>query len=309
VHEFDDSERGETDGVLGLAQMRRQYAVRFYNIGDIGMVALLATIGNLPDVQIMDAERPRVDSTEVVDNRYVAVHFQGQGYPQALSGVIKIALGGQLLTIHHHHLQAGLPCAKCYAPYHTTGFCRIKPTLLEKQRQRYKRVYKGALSAFKVGTAVQYKHSGGDSLAGFLRTLQDEVEADMAKVKEVSLVTMPDTSDDGQAAAAECAVTPMGTGKQDGASAGTNPDGRAQAQHPRHTMTASASCAEESEGERGKPWYGQRKGKTQYQTAPTTSRLPTWQDGKGTGKQSTQFLEFQQGSRTGTFCRVDCGEL
>jgi hypothetical protein len=40
------------------------------------LVALLATLGKIPGVHIVNAERPRVDSTEVIDNRYVVLPFQ-----------------------------------------------------------------------------------------------------------------------------------------------------------------------------------------------------------------------------------------
>ncbi|KAE9272421.1 hypothetical protein PR003_g30205 [Phytophthora rubi] len=122
--ELEDSEADQVDGMYQLARLKRQYALRVYGAGNIGLVALLAALANLPGVQVVDAERPRLVSTDITDNRYFSLRFATEDCPDALRGVTKIDFRGQMVTIHHHLLQQRLPCARCFAPYHTTGYCK-----------------------------------------------------------------------------------------------------------------------------------------------------------------------------------------
>jgi hypothetical protein len=100
--ELDPADEGADARVMRTAQLRRRYALRIHHAEAIGLVALVATLGTLPGVCIIDAERPRLDSTEVVDNRYVLLRFDGQNCPQALRGVTKVDMGGTVVTVHHH---------------------------------------------------------------------------------------------------------------------------------------------------------------------------------------------------------------
>jgi hypothetical protein len=150
-------------------------------------------LGQLPGVTIVDAERPRIDSTEVVDNRYVALRFQGQECPKALRGVTKIDMGGKLMTVQHHLIYPRAPCARCFAPYHTIGFCKTKNAQVTKMQHKHKRVYEGRLPKYQVGEAVQYRHSDGESLMGFLEALQGEIETEMGKAEGTRLVALEDT--------------------------------------------------------------------------------------------------------------------
>lgn len=65
--ELEDSESGQHAGTFHKAHLRRQYAIRIYWADQLGLVALLSALEQLPGVQVVDAERPCVDSTEVVD--------------------------------------------------------------------------------------------------------------------------------------------------------------------------------------------------------------------------------------------------
>ncbi|KAH7473968.1 uncharacterized protein KRP23_8105 [Phytophthora ramorum] len=174
--ELEDSEERIADGVLGPAQLRRQYAIRVYNLGPIGLVPLRARMDKLPGVHIVDAERPRIDSTEVVDNRYAMIHFLGHECPKELCGVTRIDMGGTQIAAHHHLIHARLPCARCYAPYHTTGFCRATMTHLERICSKFGRVYGGKLPQFQVGAAVHYRHTDAESLQSFLQTLHEKMK-------------------------------------------------------------------------------------------------------------------------------------
>ncbi|KAL4163651.1 hypothetical protein KRP22_005079 [Phytophthora ramorum] len=174
--ELEDSEERIADGVLGPAQLRRLYAIRVYNLGPIGLVPLRARMDKLPGVHIVDAERPRIDSTEVVDNRYGMIHFLGHECPKELCGVTRIDMGGTQIAAHHHLIHARLPCARCYAPYHTTGFCRATMTHLERIRSKFGRVYGGKLPQFQVGAAVHYRHTDAESLQSFLQTLHEKMK-------------------------------------------------------------------------------------------------------------------------------------
>ncbi|KAE8979105.1 hypothetical protein PR002_g24508 [Phytophthora rubi] len=173
--QLEDSEADATSSAYGSARLRRQYAIKVYGAEGIGMVALLAALGKLPGVLVVDAEKPRLDSTTIVDNRYLLLRFNEETCPTALRGITKIELKGHLLTLHHHVVHQRLPCGRCYAPFHTTGFCKTKPHHVDRQRAKYKRTYDGPVAAYSVGTAVQYKHSDGDSLISFLDTLQREL--------------------------------------------------------------------------------------------------------------------------------------
>jgi len=88
-----------------------------------------------------------------------------------------------------------LPCGKCFAPYHTTGFCRANPTHLARAQNKHTRFYDGPLPQYQVGEAVQYHHSDGDSLQGFLTTLQGEIEAELGAVEGVSLKVVEENSE------------------------------------------------------------------------------------------------------------------
>lgn len=178
--ELEDTERRHTAGTFRQAQLNRQYAIRVYGTSSIGLVALLAAMGQLPGVHIVDAERPRLEATDKIDTRFVVIRFLGTDCPEALRGVTKLTMAGQVLTLHHHLTQQRLPCARCFVPYHTTGFCRATPAQLAKMQLKHQRVYTGPVPGYKVGEAVLYKHSDGDSLKNFLDTLQGEIQTELA---------------------------------------------------------------------------------------------------------------------------------
>ncbi|KAE9007060.1 hypothetical protein PR001_g17058 [Phytophthora rubi] len=173
--ELEDSDEGAPEGTYLSARMRRQYAIRVYGAGNIGLVTLIAALDKLPGVKVMDAERPRVDSTEIMDNRYLVLHFAAEDCPEALRGVTKIDFQGQVITLHHHLLRQRLPCARCFAPFHTTGFCKTPSPKLRSLQSKYKRTYHGPIHSFLVGEEMQYKHSDADSLDSFLRELRRAV--------------------------------------------------------------------------------------------------------------------------------------
>ncbi|KAE9022593.1 hypothetical protein PR001_g11599 [Phytophthora rubi] len=172
---LDDTEKGERDGTYRAERMKRQYAVRVYGARQIGLVALIAALNKLPEVEIVDAERPRIDPTEITDNRYLLLHFSTEDCPLALRGVTKIDFQGQMITVHHHLLQQRMPCARCYVPYHTTGFCKATAAQIPKRQEKYLRKYNGNLPSYHVGQELQYKHSDADSFINFLQTMQREV--------------------------------------------------------------------------------------------------------------------------------------
>ncbi|KAL4106604.1 hypothetical protein PRIC1_004651 [Phytophthora ramorum] len=66
---LEDTEYGGSTGRYTPARLRRQYALRAYGAEEMGLVVLLAALGQLPGVTVVDAERPRLDSTDIVDNR------------------------------------------------------------------------------------------------------------------------------------------------------------------------------------------------------------------------------------------------
>lgn len=99
---LEDTETESTGSTYRTARLRRQYALKVDGAERIGLVALLAALGQLPEVHVVDAERPRTDSTEIVDNRYYLLRFASNDCPVALRGATKIDFHGQLVTIHHH---------------------------------------------------------------------------------------------------------------------------------------------------------------------------------------------------------------
>ncbi|KAE9282813.1 hypothetical protein PR003_g27303 [Phytophthora rubi] len=173
--ELEDTSEDQEIGTYRHASLRRQYAVRIYGAEDLGLVVLLAALSQLPGVQVVDAERPRTESTDIIDNRFFLLRFPDEHCPDQLRGVTKIQLHGQLVTVHHHVVHQRLPCARCYAPYHTTGYCKANPAHLDATRAKFKRTYSGQLPEYDVGKAVLYHHSDGESLSNFLTRLQQEV--------------------------------------------------------------------------------------------------------------------------------------
>ncbi|KAE9321743.1 hypothetical protein PF008_g17747 [Phytophthora fragariae] len=187
--ELEDSELSHREGTFRAARIRRQYAVRVYGADSLGLVVLLTAIGNLPGVNVVDAERPRMDSQSTVDNRFLLLRFSTDECPEALRGVTKITIHGQMVTLHHYLVQTRLPCGRCFAPFHTTGFCRAHPGHLDRLHAKYKIEYTGPLPAYTVGEAVQYRHSDGDSLAAFLTQLQQDLTSSLADSTNVSVTS------------------------------------------------------------------------------------------------------------------------
>ncbi|KAE9328882.1 hypothetical protein PF008_g16065 [Phytophthora fragariae] len=173
--ELEDTEEEQAVGMYRPARLKRQYAVRVYGADDIGLVVLLAALGRLPGVTIVDAERSRIDSTEVVDNRYHLLRFNDEQCPEALRGITKLDMHGYLVTLHHHVIHQRPPCARCYAPYHTTRFCKVVQHQLVRMQAKFKRTYSGPIPTYEVGTAIQYRHTDGDSLMSFLDTLHQDL--------------------------------------------------------------------------------------------------------------------------------------
>jgi len=92
-------------------------------------VALLTTLCSIPDVTITDAERPRTDSTEIVDNGYSVIHFKGSACPAALRGVTKIDMGG---TISRCIVTLCMPGSRVRDATH----CTTQPASAEPNRHR-----------------------------------------------------------------------------------------------------------------------------------------------------------------------------
>lgn len=180
--ELDDSEISQMGGTYRQAQLKRQHAVRAYGAGTLGLVTLLAVLRLFPGVQVMDAERPRGDLSATADNRYLLVRFKSDECPAALRGVTKLDIGGCLITIHHFLAQQRIPCARCYVPFHTTGFCKANPAQVERLQIKHKRTYAGHIPDYSVGEAVQYRHSDGESLSTFLSTLHEELAGALEKL-------------------------------------------------------------------------------------------------------------------------------
>ncbi|KAE9311417.1 hypothetical protein PR003_g20023 [Phytophthora rubi] len=176
---LEDSDSAPRQGTFHVAQLRRKYAIRVYGAERLGLVALLATLGKIPGIHVADAERPRNDGTEGIDTRHVLVRLQEEECPAALKGVTKMEVNGHHLTLHHHLIHLRMPCGRCGAPYHTTGFCKTKAEHLSKLHAKHQRKYAGAVPAHHVGTAVQYRHSDAESLAAFLDTLQRDLHASL----------------------------------------------------------------------------------------------------------------------------------
>ncbi|KAE9339105.1 hypothetical protein PF008_g11735 [Phytophthora fragariae] len=108
--ELEDSRTGLNASTYQPARLKRLYAVRVYGSEPLGLVVLLTTLGQLPGVQVVDAERPRFDSTDIVDNRFLLLRLHAESCPAALRGITKIVLIGHLVTLHHHVVHQRLPC-------------------------------------------------------------------------------------------------------------------------------------------------------------------------------------------------------
>ncbi|KAE9011629.1 hypothetical protein PR003_g15042 [Phytophthora rubi] len=52
-----------------MARLCRQFVIRIYGTGRLGLVTFLTALGNLPSVQVADAEKPQADLTDGVDTR------------------------------------------------------------------------------------------------------------------------------------------------------------------------------------------------------------------------------------------------
>ncbi|KAE9288669.1 hypothetical protein PR003_g25749, partial [Phytophthora rubi] len=187
--ELEDTVAGQDTGTYRPARLRRQYAVRAYGVEDLGLVAFLAALSKLPGVRIVDAERPRLDATDIVDSSYFILRFQDEQCPAALRGVTKVTINGKVVTLHHHVVHQRMPCARCYAPFHTTGFCKVSATQLDRNQTKFQRKYAGPVPIFDVGEAIQYHHTDGDSLSNFLDTLTRELTAGMATATETTAET------------------------------------------------------------------------------------------------------------------------
>nr|KAE8930573.1 hypothetical protein PF009_g19343 [Phytophthora fragariae] len=173
--ELEDTTDDPDSGTYRQARLRRQYSVRAYGVDDLGLVVLLAALGRLNGVDVVDAERSRVGASEIVDNSYFLLRFNTDTCPDMLRGVTKLTIHGRLITLHHHVIYQRLPCTRCYAPYHTTGFCKAKPGQVLTQQAKFLRTYKGPLPSYQVGTATQYRHTDEESLTTFLTTLHHEL--------------------------------------------------------------------------------------------------------------------------------------
>ncbi|KAE9324915.1 hypothetical protein PR003_g16617 [Phytophthora rubi] len=188
---LEDSTSEAEEGVYKQATLRRKYAVRIYGADTIGLVVLLATLCQLPVVKVVDAERPRVDTTDIVDNRYFLLRFDTASCPEMLRGITKLSINGQMITLHHHVVFQRVPCARCYTPYHTVGFCKIKPAMLTKTHAKFRRTYKRPVPPYAVGTATQYRHTDSDSLTIFLATLHRELAQSVAPSSTASTIPEP----------------------------------------------------------------------------------------------------------------------
>ncbi|KAE8979925.1 hypothetical protein PR002_g24277 [Phytophthora rubi] len=173
--ELEDTQDDATTGTYRLARLRRNYAVRAYGVDALGLAALLAALGRLDGVVVIDAERSRVESAEIVDNDYFLLRFTAEQCPDLLRGVTKLSVLGHVVTLHHHVIYQRMPCARCYAPYHTAGFCKANPAQLLRTQEKFQRTYKGPVPDYKVGTATQFLHTDEDSLTTFLATLHSEL--------------------------------------------------------------------------------------------------------------------------------------
>ncbi|KAE8987589.1 hypothetical protein PR003_g22658 [Phytophthora rubi] len=173
--ELEDTTEDAAKATYRPARLRRLDAVRAYGVDALGLVALLAALGRLEGVDVIDAERSRAESSDIVDNGFFQLRFSTEHCPIMLRGVTKLEMHGHAVTLHHHVIYQRLPCARCYAPYHTTGFCKAKPGQLAKTQAKFRRTYKGPVPEYDVGTATQYMHTDGDSLDIFLATLHRDL--------------------------------------------------------------------------------------------------------------------------------------
>ncbi|KAE9308609.1 hypothetical protein PR003_g20705 [Phytophthora rubi] len=194
--ELEDTTEDASKTTYRPARLRRQYAVRAYNVDTLGLVVLLAALGQLDGVEVIDAERSRAESSEIIDNGYFQLRFSTEQCPPMLRGVTKLVIHNHSVTLHHHVIYQRLPCARCCAPYHTTGFCKAKPGQLIKTQAKFRRTYKGEVSEYEVGTITQYRHTDGDSLNLFLDTLHRDltgtagtIQADSTTRRTAELVT------------------------------------------------------------------------------------------------------------------------
>ncbi|KAJ8507150.1 hypothetical protein ON010_g19000 [Phytophthora cinnamomi] len=171
------------DGVYADAHLRRSYSVKVVGASDIGIVAIVNAFSQLAAVPVLNAERPRVADTAVVDNRYLLIRFQQETCPLALRGVTHIALG-DLMVIHHHHLvHLRQPCSRCYSP-ETHYWVLQGPTGAPGPGSLSRfRVFTGQVSPFMVGGAAQYQRTEENSLDTFLATLAQEQESQAADPK------------------------------------------------------------------------------------------------------------------------------
>ncbi|KAE8904446.1 hypothetical protein PF003_g11802 [Phytophthora fragariae] len=182
--ELEDTTDDPDSGTYRQARLRRQYSVRVYGVDDLGLVVLLAALGRLGGVDVVDAERSRVGASEIVDNGYFLLRFNTDTCPDMLRGVTKLKIHGRLITLHHHVIYQRLPCTRCYAPYHTTGFCKAKPGQVITQQAKFLRTYRGPLPSYHVGTATQYRHTDEESLTTFLTTLHQELTGETVATGE-----------------------------------------------------------------------------------------------------------------------------
>ncbi|KAE8913895.1 hypothetical protein PF005_g15000 [Phytophthora fragariae] len=169
--ELENSDSDLRQGAYTMARLCRQFVIRIYGTGRLGLVTLLTALGNLPSVQVADAEKPQADLTDGVDTRHFLVRFQQEECPTELRGIMELDIRDYHLTLHHYLLHQRMPCGRCGAPYHTTGFCKTKVEHLGKMHGKYRRRYDGAVPTDQVGDAIHYRHPDGECLAVFLTTL------------------------------------------------------------------------------------------------------------------------------------------
>ncbi|KAE8879708.1 hypothetical protein PF005_g22588 [Phytophthora fragariae] len=161
----------------------------------------------------------------------------GTDCPTTLRGVTKINMGDSLITLHHHLTQPRLPCGRCYAPFHTTGFCKANPSQLERSHTKYCRRFDGRIPNYQVGAAVLYKHSDGDSLASFLETLQGEVTDELATSPRSARLEKQDVHSVEGAPVATTEIADRATRRDDSIGAQTKPrssSGPSEATHLQH---------------------------------------------------------------------------
>ncbi|OWZ13982.1 hypothetical protein PHMEG_00012613 [Phytophthora megakarya] len=181
LEDSDEPRQNQAPGSFNPAQLRRLYCFRVFGSDAIGLVALTAALTKLAGVTILDVERPRDNEDAIIDNRFVLVHLNQESCPATLQGITRVQVGQTTLTIHHHLVHAREPCKRCYAPLHTTSYCRVKADSLGLVQNRRVKRYTGEVASFDVGSATIYCHTESDSL----QLLLDSLTADALQLATV----------------------------------------------------------------------------------------------------------------------------